>query len=871
MSAPRPLIHGRSIVLGNEKLHVRGATYGTFDGGGGSSVPSPERVREDFEAMLAVGVNAIRTYEPPPRWLLDIAQANGLKVMVGLAWEQHVAFLEDPGRADSIVARVAAQVRECEAHPAILCYAIGNEIPAPIVRWHGKPAIEGFLEHLYWTAKAEDPGGLFTYVNYPSTEYLELPFLDLGAFNVFLEEERTFESYLARLQNLSGDRPLLIAEVGVDSRRNGETGQARALEWQVRHAFGTGAAGVFVFSWTDEWHRGGQEVTDWDFGVVDRERRPKPALGAIQKAFAASPFCQSGPWPRVSVIVCTHNGEGTLPQCLERVGDLAYPDFEMIVVDDGSTDGSADIARARGATLIQTAHRGLSFARNVGVERATGEIVAFLDDDAYPDSDWLHYVAAALRANAVAGVGGPNIPPEEDGLVADCVAAAPGGPIHVLISDREAEHVPGCNMAFRKAALIEIGGFDERFRVAGDDVDVCWRLQESGRTLGFSAGAVVMHRRRDSVRRYLRQQYGYGEAEALLERKWPSRYSRSGSSRWSGRIYDSPVTGPSRRRPMIRYGTWGSGLFQSIYEPAPGSLSSFFLAPESLLLVALLGIVSALGAFWAPLLVAVPAFAVGVGAVTWRALSAGWRANPPVPGRSSLETLRRRALTALLFFLQPVARLAGRLRQGLSPWRRRLPPGAAWPRPRTVEVWSERWQEPRGRLQQLQDSLAARGGLVRSGGPFDRWDLELRAGPLGGVKIRTAVEEHGSGRQLLRARIWPRATGRGLAMVIALAVLATFALIEGEVGLGLTLTVAVVFLMAFGIEGTGTALSLAIAQLRQMEADTPPLAGEGEVARAERPTRKPQSAQWSSSQSHEAEPTLIRPASIEARIGDRPR
>ena len=115
-------------------------------------------------------------------------------------------------------------------------------------------------------------------------------------------------------------------------------------------------------------------------------------------------------------------------------------------------------------------------------------------------------------------------------------------------------------------------------------------------------------------------------------------------------------------------------------------------------------------------------------------------------------------MTAALFLLQPLARLAGRLRNGLSPWRRRLRPGAAWPRPRTVKVWSETWREPQARIQDLQDALAANGGFVRSGGPFDRWDLDLRAGPLGGVKIRTAVEEHGSGRQLMRAKIWPRAS-----------------------------------------------------------------------------------------------------------------
>src|SRR5207245_3889009 len=76
--------------------------------------------------------------------------------------------------------------------------------------------------------------------------------------------------------------------------------------------------------------------------------------------------------------------------------------------------------------------------------------------------------------------GGPNIPPPGDGAVADCVANAPAGPAHVLLSDREAEHIPGCNMAFRREALRAIGGFDPRFRTAGDDVDVCWQLQQRG-------------------------------------------------------------------------------------------------------------------------------------------------------------------------------------------------------------------------------------------------------------------------------------------------------------------------------------------------------------------------------------------------------
>src|SRR5258706_11361685 len=200
--------------------------------------------------MAESGVNAIRTYTVPPRWLLDTAQRHGLRVMVGLPWEQHVTFLDDKKRARSIEARVRAGVRACAGHPAVLCYAIGNEIPAPIVRWHGRHRIERFLERLYRAAKAEDPGALVTYVNYPSTEYLQLPFIDLVCFNVFLEKRERLEAYLGRLQNLAEDRPLLMTEIGLDSRRNGEDEQATALQWQLATVFGSGCARAFVFAWT---------------------------------------------------------------------------------------------------------------------------------------------------------------------------------------------------------------------------------------------------------------------------------------------------------------------------------------------------------------------------------------------------------------------------------------------------------------------------------------------------------------------------------------------------------------------------------------------------------------------------------------------
>ncbi|HEY2055037.1 MAG TPA: glycosyltransferase [Solirubrobacterales bacterium] len=800
---------GRSLLLAGDKFHACGVTYGTFRPTDGGAFPSPARVAEDFAAMAAAGVNSLRTYERPPEWLLDTALEHGLHVLVGVAWEQHLAFLEDPERSRDIAQRLGEEVRRCEAHPAILCYSVGNEIPAAIVRWHGKRAVERFIERLFQAAKEADPDGLVTYVNYPSTEYLELPFLDLAAFNVYLEDEATYASYLNRLQNISGDRPLLLTEVGIDSRRNGEEAQARVLDWQLRRGFSGGAAGTFVFAWTDEWHRGGHDVLDWDFGVVDRDRDPKPALEAMSRAYATAPFVDDGAWPKVSVVVCTYNGAETLGECLAGAGALNYPDFELIVVVDGGDHTCAEIARAHGATVIETAHRGLGNARNIGIEVARGEVVAFLDDDAFPDRDWLLFVADLLRRGAYDGVGGPNVPPDDDGFVAECVAAAPGGPIHVLISDDEAEHVPGCNMAFRKDVLVSVGGFDERFRTAGDDVDLCWRLQKAGHRLGFSAGAMVMHRRRDSVRRYLRQQYGYGKAEALLERKWPGRYNRVGASRWSGRIYEAPGATTGRRRSLVRYGTWGSGLFQSVYD-APSALPGILGAPEGLLLVAALAVVSVLGFAWPPLFLAAPPVLLVGGWIGATAVANGWRAHPATPGRSRLGTLRRRDLTALLFLLQPAARLAGRLRNGLSPWRRRARARPGLPRPRTVAVWSERWASPQLWVEALEENLAASGGMVRSGGPFDRWDLDLRAGALGGVRLRTVVEEHGHGRQLLRVRIWPRATLAGEAAVGVLAVLAGLAVHQHRFGPAIAIGLLIVLAVAGALEGTATATRLAV-------------------------------------------------------------
>src|SRR5206468_9050646 len=115
-----------------------------------------------------------------------------------------------------------------------------------------------------------------------------------------------------------------------------------------------------------------------------------------QRVFGEIPIPSNGSWPLISVVVCSYNGARRIRDCLEGVCGLEYPRFEAIVVDDGSTDRTAEIAREFPARVIRTAQRGLSHARNVGLRAAAGDIVAYIDDDARPDPHWLTYLACTF-------------------------------------------------------------------------------------------------------------------------------------------------------------------------------------------------------------------------------------------------------------------------------------------------------------------------------------------------------------------------------------------------------------------------------------------------------------------------------------------
>jgi glycosyltransferase involved in cell wall biosynthesis len=780
-SKPRVCVDGKFFRLGEKKFFVKGVAYGPFaPNAQGHPFPMPEQTGRDFDQIRELGANVVRVYTVPPRWLLDLAEARGLKVLVDVPWNKHTCFLDAPEARAAAKETVRRAVTVCAGHPAILAFSVANEIPPDVVRWSGARAVAEFIDELVAEAKAADPQCLCTFTNYPPTEFLRPQGLDFLCFNVYLHHRQPFRNYLARVQMIAGDRPLVLGEFGLDTVREGEAAQAEMLAWQIEGAFRGGLAGAVVFTFTDDWFRDGQPVEDWAMGLTTRPRVPKPAFRAVQQAFAVAPYFPLAQTPRVSVVVASYNGEPTLPACLASLARLNYPDYEVILVDDGSTDSTPQIAaqvggvtpcapsvrqeerRARNdapyprfVCLRHTANHGLSVARNTGIEAATGEIVAFTDADCRADEDWLYYVVGDLLNSAFVGMGGPNLLPPEDSAVAAVVMASPGGPAHVMLSDRQAEHIPGCNMVFYKWALTAIGGFDPVFRKAGDDVDVCWRLEQAGYKLGFSPAGMVWHYRRSTVRAYLKQQSGYGEAEALLVRKHPEYFNSIGGSLWRGRIYTGAKLGVLLHRPMIYRGAFGAGWFQTLYASEPVGILMVCSALEFHLLVTLpLLILSASVHVLFPLALASLLLSLGVG------VAAGVQATLP---RQRVRWWSR-PLVALLFLLQPIVRGAARYRGRLAFQPAAQAPGdsldsvalrASGERLDRVQYWSERPLDRLTFVGAILARLEKRGWPHKADIGWSEFDVEIYGNRWSNLQLTTAAETHSRGCQLVRCRLKP--------------------------------------------------------------------------------------------------------------------
>jgi len=789
-------VSGRYLARGDCKRLPRGVTYGPFPpDSNGTAFPAPTQVRRDFHLMRQAGIDSVRTYCVPPAWFLELAAEEDVSVLADIPWAKHVCFL-DSRRARRDAREVVRKAAEIGGQfPSILAYSIGNEIPTDVVRWHGADRVTRFLGTLADAARQADPAALITYANFPPTEYLDLSFVDFATFNVYLHDPQTFRRYLLRLQHLVGDKPLVLGELGMDSLRHGEEAQADFIGGHVREALLAGLAGTFVFSWTDVWHTGGHLVEDWAFGITAADRRPKPAYKTLAAIPNGNTEALLAEHPRVSVVVCSYNGGRTLAQCLESLGSLRYPDYEVILVDDGSTDDTRAIAaRFPSVQAIHQENRGLSESRNVGLRAANGSIVAYTDSDCFADPDWLAHLVHQLTVTGANAVGGPNLAPD-DGWLAACINASPGQPTHVLESDQVAEHVPGCNMAFRRESLESINGFDPQFLRAGDDVDLCWRLQQAGGWITFAAGAFVWHHRRQTPRTYLRQQAGYGDAEALLRFKHPEKFNGLGGWKWRGVLYGATLRGLQTRESLIYRGTFGTALFQCIYR-SPNAYWALVPASLEWHIVAIFAAVNAL--LWRP------AGLLAAGMIFLSVLVAALQSlQSRLPSRYS--GVLSRVVIAALSYAQPLVRAGSHYRTRLSSYQAITAHPAEhgvrrhWPRLRrktVIEYWSE-GDDRMALLASTVDELRrSRWGVTLDTG-WSEWDAEIFGHPWSCVRATTVQEEHGSGRRLIRVRYHLRPTWLAWAGVAAATVSGTLVAIwrpEWAVAMTICLLVAAIAL-----------------------------------------------------------------------------
>jgi glycosyltransferase involved in cell wall biosynthesis len=746
---------------GDRKFFVKGATYGPFaPDKSGDSFGTPERVNVDLALMRQIGLNVLRVYYPPPRWFLDRCRDAGMRVIVTLPWAKHIEFLRQRKARAEIIESVRTAIDANAGHPAIFAYLVGNEIPSTMVRWLGVRRVTDFVEQLIRIGRTIDPDTLFSYATFPPTEYLLPQNVDFFCFNVYLHNQHDFERYLLRLQNLTGERPLMLGEFGMDTIRHPESEQAELLCWHVDSVVKCGLAGTIFFSWTDEWFTGGQEITDWAFGIVARDRKPKQSFHTLRDKFGQgdAPPRQSLPrTPSVSIIVCSYNGAKTLAACLESLSKLNYPDYEVILVDDGSTDDTAYIAaQFPSVCYIHQINQGLSNARNTGAAAAKGEVLVYTDSDCMADVDWLYYLIGTLVSGEYAGVGGPNVPPPAKNWVQACVAAAPGGPSHVLLTDTVAEHIPGCNMAFYRWAFENVGGFDPEYRKAGDDVDFCWRIQQAGGVIAFSPAAVVWHHRRFTLRAFIKQQQGYGEAESLLRFKHLIFFGPTGTAKWRGQIYGTPRFSWFLNRPIVYHGVFGEGFFQSMYPTPQSDVAAYLSSVEWFALAIFL---FGLGIFL-PALRIVPYLMLG--GTFCVALSYMLRAQI----EPRLDTVHARLLVMCLAFVQPLVRGWSRYFTWLHFKRtprnvlrshEHLPAEAkaGWSARRRV-FWSEEGRERHHLLGQIFNLLEEEGWRYSTDTGWNDWDIQIYGNFWWSVVLQTVTEDHTGANRLTRVRLRSR-------------------------------------------------------------------------------------------------------------------
>ena len=224
----------------------------------------------------------------------------------------------------------------------------------------------------------------------------------------------------------------------------------------------------------------------------------------------------------ISIVVPVRNSRELLERCLESLSQqtVARSDYEIIVVDDGSSDGSAEVARKRGARAFQQEKKGAGAARNRGIREARGEVILFLDADCEANADWIAKISEPIGNESVDATVGRFISDQEN-WVARLIQMELEGRYHRMGHYDRIDFVNSATCGFKQEILVNTL-FDESFQKL-EDVDLGFRLTQNGSKIVYVPDATVKHSHPDSLRAYVSRKFRYGSTAPALYGKFKGK------------------------------------------------------------------------------------------------------------------------------------------------------------------------------------------------------------------------------------------------------------------------------------------------------------------------------------------------------------
>lgn len=222
---------------------------------------------------------------------------------------------------------------------------------------------------------------------------------------------------------------------------------------------------------------------------------------------------------KVSVIVPTFNANGRIANCIKSILSQKFDEFEVIVVNDGSTDSTAEIAKKSGAKVFSKINQGPAIARNFGAQKAKGSILVFIDDDCITEKNWLSEMVLPFEDKNVVGVQGAYKSRQKE-LCARFIQMEIEDRYEKIKSAKNIDWIGSYSAAYRRDVFFSVQGYDSSFPTSsGEDPELSFKLQKAGNRLVFNPKAIVFHQHDTDFFKYFKKKFFRAYWRVLLYKR----------------------------------------------------------------------------------------------------------------------------------------------------------------------------------------------------------------------------------------------------------------------------------------------------------------------------------------------------------------